>query len=96
MASTSVDYDHFESLFLELCDTLSGDGYRIRLGVGPIEVDLCLCRGLSRLIESASTKGVCADDAALETTFLIVDGQFGTRSSLAVTLEQRVRATLNG
>ncbi len=53
MATGRIDDDNIEPLLLELGDTLRRDGHGIRLRVRPEVGDLCLRRGLPRLVEGA-------------------------------------------
>ena len=63
MPTRRVDDDDVESFFLELCDTLRGDGDGIGFGVGTKVCNLGFGGRLSRLVEGTGTEGISADDA---------------------------------
>ena len=57
----SIDNDDLKLLFLELCDTLAGNGDGIRLRVRAEVGDLGFSCRLSSLIEGTSTEGISAN-----------------------------------
>jgi len=81
-----VDNDDIEAFLFELRHALSSNRNRVRLSVRAEVSNLGLRGRLPGLVERARTERVCADDAGLESTLLVVYRELGACRRLAVTL----------
>jgi hypothetical protein len=63
MPTGCIDDDDVEPFFLELCDTLCGDGDGVGFSVGSEVCNLGFGSRLSRLVEGTGTEGISTDYA---------------------------------
>ena len=96
MPTRGINDDDIEPFLLELRNALRGDRDGIGFGVGTEVCNLGFGSRLSRLVECTGTEGVSTDDARFEAPFLVIDGEFCTGCSFAVTLGDRQGVVDNG